>query len=268
LPKRTIDGYLTGLERGHGMAVDPVNNEVAATSDLASAVYIYSRTANGNVKPLRKLQGDKTQLLYPEGVFIDTVNNEIAINNAGDKSVLFFSRTANGNVPPLRVIKGQTTGIVQSWGAWVDTEKNEYWTINASPFMKDIKDLSEYERLNSPAILVYPRLANGDVAPIRRIYGNKAMLENPFTYTFDKKNYEIMITSFSIEPGKDVRSPHTIEGFVSVYDMRLSGNVAPKRVLRTNAFNLPAGIFVSPEHDELGILEARDNMIMVFPRVW
>ncbi len=245
-----------------------MNHEVAATSDLASAVYVYSSTANGNIKPLRTIQGDRTQLLYPEGVFIDAVNNEIAVNNSGDRSVLFFSRTANGNVPPLRVIKGPATGIVQAWGAWVDTDTGEYWTINAPPFMKKRSDLTEYERLNSPAILVFSRLSNGDVAPIRRMYGNKTMLENPFTYTFDKKNNEILLTSFSIEPGKDVHSAHTLEGFVSVYDMRLSGNVAPKRILRTNAFNFPAGIFVSPEHDEIGILEARDNMIMIFPRLW
>lgn len=241
---------------------------MAATSDLAGAVYVYSRLAEGNIKPLRKIQGDHTQLLYPEAIFIDAVHNEIAITNRGDKSILFFSRTANGNVAPLRVIKGPATGIVWAEGAWVNTETNEFWTIDAPPFFRPKSDWTEYEKLNSPAILVFSRTANGNVAPLRRIYGDKTTLGHPFTLAFDTKNNEVLTTSFSTEAGKDFKSASTIEGFVTVFDMRLSGNVPPKRILRSNTFNLPAGIFVSPEHDEIGILESRDNMIMIFPRLW
>lgn len=248
--------------------MDPVNNEVAASSDLANAVYVYPRTANGDVPPLRKIQGDKTQILYPEAVFIDTVNNELVVNNRGDKSILFFSRTANGNVAPLRVIRGRDTGIVDAYGSFVNTDTGEYWTINMSPFQKPKAALDEYERLNAPAILVFSRTANGNVAPLRRIYGDKTTLGDPFTFAFDVKHNEIFLTSFSVEPGKDTRSPTTLEGLVTVFDMRQTGNVPPKRILKSNAFALPAGIFVSPEHDEIGILEARDNMIMVFPRLW
>lgn len=241
---------------------------MAATSDLANAVYVYSRLADGNIPPLRKLQGDRTQIVYPEAVFIDAVNNELVVNNRGDKSILFFSRTANGNVPPLRIIRGPATGIVDAYGSFVNTDTGEYWTINMSPFQKPKDALDEYERLNTPAILVFSRAANGNVAPLRRIYGNRTTLGDPFTLAFDTKHNEIFLTSFSIEPGKDTRSPTTLEGLVTVFDMRQTGNVPPKRILKTNAFALPAGIFVSPEHDEMGILEARENMIMIFPRTW
>jgi len=268
LPRRTIDGYLTGLERGHGISLDAVHNEVAATSDLAAAIYVYPRTASGNVPPLRKIQGDKTQLVYPEEIFIDAVNNEIFVNNTGDRSILVFSRTANGNVAPLRVLRGPATGLVETYGIWVNTSTNELWTVNALPYFKSVAELNEYERLNTPALMVFPRTAHGDVAPIRRIFGDRTTLGKPRAFAFDTKNSEVFLTSFSTEFGKDVHSPSTQVGFVTVFDMRQSGNIAPKRVLTANTVNLPVGLFVSPEHEEMGLLEAHENMVMIFPRAW
>ena len=166
-PKRVIEGYNTGLERGHGIFVDTVNNEVVATSELAGAIYVFSRETNGDVAPLRKIQGKKTQLVYPVNVFVDAVNDEIAVVEKGDKSLLFFPRTVNGDVAPVRVIKGPTTGLVEPYGIWID--KDQIWVTNSTPFWKHKTEKpSEYEKQNSPAILVYPRHANGDVKPIRR----------------------------------------------------------------------------------------------------
>src|SRR5712692_2690755 len=55
---------------------------------------IYSRTATGDVPPLRAIAGALTGIAAPEGCDIDPANNELWVANFGTNSIGVFSRTA------------------------------------------------------------------------------------------------------------------------------------------------------------------------------
>jgi DNA-binding beta-propeller fold protein YncE len=115
-PGRTISGATTGFNNGPiGIAVDTVNNEFEVTNpafgpSFLPSVLAFSRTATGDVAPLRAIDGAATGLsTNPNGVAVDTVNNELAMANGGNNSIRVWTRTADGNAAPLRVISGGLT---------------------------------------------------------------------------------------------------------------------------------------------------------------
>ena len=106
VPLRTISGAATGFNNGPiGVALDSVNNELAVTNpffgpSLLPSVLVFSRTANGNVAPLRTIVGAATGLAGPNGLAVDPVNNELLVPSKTNDSVRVFARTANGDVAP------------------------------------------------------------------------------------------------------------------------------------------------------------------------
>ena len=70
-----------------------------------------------------------------------------------------------GDAPPRRVIQGPRTQLQSpGYGAAVDWVNNELFVVEGR------------DRPGEEYILVFPRLANGDVAPIRKIQGPDTML--------------------------------------------------------------------------------------------
>ena len=118
-PIRTISGSSTGLVSPFGITVDTVNNEIYVSNESLpnfDSITVYSRTANGNVAPLRTISGLSTGLYSPRGIAVDTANNVIIVSSTGGNSITIYGRTANGNVPPLRTISGTSTGLNGPWG--------------------------------------------------------------------------------------------------------------------------------------------------------
>ena len=102
------------------MALDPVNNEMVVTN---GQVQVYSRTANGNVAPLRTISGPATGLAEATRLALDLVNNSLAVTTGN--AVRVFARTANPGVAPLRTITGPATGLDVATGLAVDPVNNE-----------------------------------------------------------------------------------------------------------------------------------------------
>ena len=120
---------------------------------LPSSVVVFSRTANGDVAPLRTIQGPLTQLNLPDGIYRDPVSGEVVVANTGDDSVLFFAKDASGDVAPVRVLKGRATRLEGPVGVSIDAKHNELWVASWDNHMA----------------AVFPRTAQGNVAPIRVI---------------------------------------------------------------------------------------------------
>jgi DNA-binding beta-propeller fold protein YncE len=120
---------------------------------LPPSVTVYSRTAQGDVAPLRTIQGSRTRLNQPLGVIRDSVSGELVIANTGDNSVLFFDINASGDAPPLRVIQGAATNLKGPTGVAIDARHNELWVTSWDNHMTN----------------VFPRTAKGNVAPVRYI---------------------------------------------------------------------------------------------------
>ena len=171
-PLRTISGGATGLLNPAGLAVDTDNNEILVANIGSGAVdsssiTVYSRTASGNVAPLRTISGGATGLAQPIGLAVDTLNNEILVANRS--SITVYSRTAIGNVAPLRVppISGALTALDHPLGLGVhadaDAVNNEVLAAN----------------FDSNAVTVYSQMASGDAKPLRVIKGPATGLNGP-----------------------------------------------------------------------------------------
>ncbi|MBI3940911.1 MAG: hypothetical protein HY315_08755 [Acidobacteria bacterium] len=147
-------GHWRHTEPGEGRLKEPASVLALSTGKyLPASITVYSRTASGDVAPLRAIRGPRTRLNWPEGIYLDTDSGQLAVANSTDNSVLFFDRNADGNVPPLRVIQGPATGLANPVNLFVDTMRDEIWVTN-------------YE---DHSATVYSRMAEGNIAPIRAI---------------------------------------------------------------------------------------------------
>lgn len=133
---------------GRAVAIGPSTGKF-----LPSSVTVFSRTAHGNVAPLRTIQGPRTLLNLPDGIHRDPVSGEVVVANTGDDSVLFFDKDASGDVAPVRVLKGQATRLKGPVGVSIDAKHNELWVAN----------------WDNHIAAVFPRTARGNVAPLRVI---------------------------------------------------------------------------------------------------
>ena len=93
-------------------------------------------------------------------IFFDHIHDEIVVTNPFAQAVLTFRGDANGEVPPLRIIQGPKTGFGQTDVMSADPVNNEYYVPSG------IGGGGGEEALH-----VFPRMANGDVAPIRVLRG-------------------------------------------------------------------------------------------------
>jgi 6-phosphogluconolactonase (cycloisomerase 2 family) len=232
-PLRTIRGALTGLNQPKNLQVDTTNNEIYVANSGGNSITVYSRTAVGNVAPLRTLTGPLTGLSSPSGLFVDTVNNELLVANWGNHSLTVYSRTASGNVAPLRTLNNAPAGQAQvgigNPGAMaLDTVNNEYYVTNC---------------VSHPRIAVFPRTANGTVAPTRVIEGLATRLS--------RSMHGVAVDSVNNE----VLAPSTMEDAVVVFPRTASGNAAPLRVIQGSLtlINKAQGIAVDTVNNEIAV---------------
>lgn len=214
-PLRVIQGPTTGLADPHGIFIESKNNEIFVTNHgswhlvetgvsqstedwfsrleipslipsrarfEAPSIRVYSRTANGDIAPLRTIQGPKTKLNLPLGIYVDRERNEIAVANDGGNSVLVFDRTAHGDVAPVRTIAGPATGLKNPAGVFIDTKNDEIWVSN----------------WGNHSATVYPRTAKGNVAPLRTIRSAPRDaplpgLGNPGAVAYDPKRDQLLV---------------------------------------------------------------------------
>jgi hypothetical protein len=220
-PLRTIVGAATGLCAPYGVYVDPVNNEiVVANSDLyggcTPSITVYSRTASGNVAPLRTITGATTLLVNPSGLSVDTTNNEIFVaESSAANAMLVFSRTAKGNVAPLRNVSGTKTGLNVPNATTVDATNNEVFVANYS----------------ANSIAVFSRTQTGNVAPTRTLSGASTLINNPFNASVDDVNNEIAVSN---NGGKSI----------TVYGRTANGNTAPARTI--SGYTNPTSVLQNP----------------------
>ena len=92
-----------------------------------------------------------------------------------------FKIADNGNVAPTRVIRGSKTNVLNPTDVYLDLKHNEVWAAN----------------MGNHSAVVFPRTANGDVAPLRIIRSapmeKKALaIGNPGAVAYDAKRDEIL----------------------------------------------------------------------------
>ena len=110
----------------------------------------FARVAEGNAKAARKIEGQSTLLSRTmHAIAYDEIHDEFVVNQPFGLAIMTFKGGAKGEEAPLRVIQGPHTMLAGASTLAIDPVNNEILIPERGK------------------ILVFPREANGDVAPIR-----------------------------------------------------------------------------------------------------
>ena len=258
-----ISGQKSMLGRTiHGLAYDPAHDEIVAPNALADAVLVFRGAAEGSERPVRVIQGSQTHMVTPHAVSLDLRNGEILVASLTGRRINVFRWDATGNVAPVRVIEGPKTGLGHIVGLAVDPER-------------DLLAVA-----NSQEILIFNRTDNGDVAPRARIAGPKTgITDEPWQMEFyngrifvaasnhfhDNLYNGVTLRTDAKEVPDDPWLNPTL-GFVGVWNITDSGDVAPRAMIRGPYSNLlhPVGLALNPKTGEIYVSDSVRNGVLSF----
>lgn len=251
-PDRIIEGQNTSLSRTmHGLAYDDLHDELIVPVALSGAVLVFRGGATGDEMPLRVIQGSKTGMIRPQTVEVDPVHNEIIAADSSSRAILIYDRMANGDVEPLRKIGGSKSLFRDIIGIAMDPKRN---LILAATRSTD----------GFSGILVFDRMASGDVAPIRKIGGSltgalgsfrqlKVDSERGYVYLAvqsyrpapktPQKAADLYTNEASLKRLRELdeagekelskpKDPFQAAGFIGVWSVEDDGNVPPRMIIR------------------------------------
>jgi hypothetical protein len=185
--------------------------------------------AQENTPARRKLEGQKTLLTRTmHDLAYDPIHDEIVVTSPFAQAILTFRGGANGEEPPMRVIQGPHTRIVEDRAldrVTIDPVNNEIYVITSAS-----------------NILVFPREANGDVAPIRVIGGPDVPIGSRPGMRVDPIRNLLVVGAGQRGGG---------QGGVLIFDRLATGNARPRAVIpgpRTGdqfALYPPAGLIIT-----------------------
>ena len=142
------------------------------------------------------------------GIFYDPQHDEIVVPVALGGAILTLAGGANGGDAPLRTIQGPKTGLVQPDTMYVDLTHDE--------IVADSGDDS---------VLIFPRTASGDVAPIRRIGGSKTRINNIFGLSTDSVRNLIVVANRVESGGRESNDG------ILIFNRSDNGDVAPRATI-------------------------------------
>ncbi len=263
-PKRVITGQGSKLGRTiHGLAYDPVHDEIVVPNALADAILVFRGNANGPEPPVRVIQGPRTELMTPHSVSLDLEHSEILVASLSGRRINVFSWDANGNVAPLRVIKGPKTGFGHIVGIAVDPVKNLLAVAN------------------SEDILIFNRTDHGDVAPRARIAGPQTAIgDEPWQMQFyggrifvaaSNHLHQNLYSGVTLKgtatkvPDDPWLNPNL--GFIGVWNITDDGDVPPRALIRGPFSGLlhPVGLALNPKDGEIYVSDSVRNGVLSFP---
>ncbi len=188
-PARYIQGPLTQLSNLDKVEVDPVHNEIFVPD--GDKILVFSRTANGNVAPLRVMKLPKD--MNVDAVAVDYVHNVVvassdAYNYSRGKppKLLIFNRTDEGEVTPKGIIAGPKTMLTGTFGMRAYPQKGLVLVSMNGPVT-----VGAYE---GAFVGVWSVTDNGDVPPRWTIGGPNQTLKQPRGVDLDIKNKSVIVS--------------------------------------------------------------------------
>jgi len=243
------------------VAVSPQDNMLIVTDENLYQILEYDRRDNTPpqaklTEPKRVISGPNTHAEMLCGAYIDPVTKDVyVVNNDTQNWLPVFSKDARGNASPTRYLAAPHG----SFGIAVDESKQQmYLTVQ-----------------HENAIVVYPKTAQGEDKPIKRIAGSDTHLQDPHGITLDMKNRLIFVSNFGnvhvLPPGsaggRRVESYGAFEApSITVYPLDGTGNVKPLWIIQgaNTQLNWPSHIVVHEERQELFVANDADDSILVF----
>jgi DNA-binding beta-propeller fold protein YncE len=275
-PLRTIQGPKARLDWPTSLAVHPDRGELFVANDTGNNVLVFKVDANGDVAPIRVIEGPKTMIKNPTGVTVDLKNNELWVANFGNHSATVFPIDAAGNATPKRVIRSAMPDVPAPMignphTMAFDTKRQEILVANcvahpqivafkntangsAKPtrsiagqntiIARTIHDMAyDYVRdeivvpqFFAFAILTFAGGADGNVPPVRKIFGPSTQIKNPDSVSLDPVHGEIYV------PQDNNR--------LLVFSREANGDAAPIRILNTQDGD-PNRVVIDPVHNLL-----------------
>jgi DNA-binding beta-propeller fold protein YncE len=262
-PNRLITGQNTLLGRTiHGLAYDPIRDEIVAPNALADAVLVFRAGAAGSEHPLRVIQGPHTHLVTPHAVSLDLQNREILVASLTGRRINVFRGDAEGDATPVRVIEGPKTELGHVVGLAVDPERNLLAVANTHE------------------ILIFNRNDNGDVAPRARIAGPKTgITDEPWQMEFYRGRIFLAASNHfhqNLYEGVTLRTDakevpddpwlNPVLGFMGVWNITDNGDVAPLAMIRGPFSGLlhPVGLALNPKAGEIYLSDSVKNGVLSF----
>lgn len=246
----------------HGIAYDPIHDEIVVPNALADAVLVFRAGAGGAEPPIRVIQGPCTRLVTPHAVNVDPDNKEILVASLTGKSISAFPWNANGDVAPLRVIQGPKTLLGHVVGLVVDPVRNLLAVANSND------------------ILIFNRTDHGDVAPRARIAGPKTLIgDEPWQMQIYKGRIFLAASNHlhqNVYSGVTLKGTYTTVpedpwlnpnlGFVGVWNITDDGDVAPSAMVRGPFSGLlhPTGLALNPKDGEIYVSDSIRNGFLTF----
>jgi hypothetical protein len=266
-PERVISGGATKMSRTvHGIAYDPVRDEIYVSNALADAVLVYRGGANGAEPPARMIQGPCTGLVNPHAINLDLAHREILVSSLSARAIAVFPMDASGNVTPLRYIKGPKTKLGHTVGMGVDAGTNTLIIANQED------------------ILFFDRLATGDVSPIGGIKGEytgirdepwELQIHNGWIYLAASNHLHVNVyQQVTLRPEYAKGSAKIPEdpwlnpelGFIGVWSVRDRGNVPPRAKIGGPFSQLvhPTGLALNSKGGEIYVTDSIRNGLFSF----
>jgi DNA-binding beta-propeller fold protein YncE len=186
-PVRVLQGPSTGLDSPDRFSIDPVHNEFYVGQ--GHEILIFSRTANGDAAPIRRMTGEWTA----RETAIDPIHNVIVATGSPDDrrsrngggAILFFDRTANGDVKPKSFIRGAHTGLEGSRQIQVYPDKGLVY-VSQTLDDDEIKPGSYF-------VGVWSINDSGDAPPRWKIGGAKSELKRARGVAIDPAHKEVIV---------------------------------------------------------------------------
>ena len=228
----------------HGIAYDPIHDEIFVPQPFAQAVLVFRGAVSGEEAPIRVIQGPLTSLANPSKLGIDPIHNELFVPEGG--FVRVFSASANGNVAPLRVLnmpKGQRVDQVA-----VDNINNVLITSH------------DYDK--QPSLHFYNRTDEGDAKVLRQVSGPKTLLTGTFGMrTYPPKGWIVVAMNGSESVGPQA------ESFVGVWSvLHDDGDVPPRWTIGgpNGALKQPRGVDLDFKNKSVLVSDKVLNAVLTF----
>src|ERR1051326_8750077 len=138
------------------------------------------------------------------GFGFDSLHDEIVVSSPLTQAILTFRGGSSGEQPPIRVIQGPHTQIQGTAGGGNDR-------VSVDPANNEI-----YIPVVPNSILVFDRMANGDVAPKRVLAGPDTQIRG--------------MASVAVDPVHNLLLANTGNAML-IFDRTASGNTKPKAVI-------------------------------------
>jgi len=178
-------------------------------------IAVFARSAGENTPYLRSIEGQKSLLgRTMHDLAFDEIHDEIVVTSALAQGILTFRGAANGEEAPIRFIQGDKTRIRGMGGdsavgkVSIDSVHNEILIANGDN-----------------TILVFDRLANGNVAPKRILGGPDTQIKlggaSGTAIRVDPVHNLLLVPTGGIAGGK-----------VLIFDRTASGNTPPRAIIQ------------------------------------